>query len=266
MEPGIWPFHKICWVAVGRGTLESEDGSENLVKDDFLLLPAGWSHRFVDRPGKPLTLVIFCLSKGFVGEEDSRQITSLWKGVLQHHRAGVAVCAQSAFHRHALIEQFRMGLREQENRSVGWETALEAVAGRVLVCFGRRYCESRVDHRESSSSTVAGAAEYLRSHPYERLQIEEVAKRCGISARRFTELFKKQTGKTFSHYLNHERIRYACRRLEETGHILYACHESGFNDLAYFYRVFKNEMEMTPGQFLESVERGERSVELPWNR
>jgi len=70
------------------------------------------------------------------------------------------------------------------------------------------------------------------------------------SPRRFTALFKEQTGLTLNNYLNQRRIEHACRRLDETGHILYACHESGFNDLAYFYRVFKKISKMTPGQYL----------------
>jgi len=100
--------------------------------------------------------------------------------------------------------------------------------------------------------TVEGAIEYIDGHPYQAMQIGDMAERCGLSPRRFTDLFKQRTGMTFSHYLNRRRIRYACERLDETGHILYACHESGFNDLAYFYRVFKKHTGLTPGEYLKS--------------
>lgn len=249
MERGVWPFHKVCWVAVGRGTLESEAGSEPISRDDFLLLPADWSHRFIDDPGEPLTLVILCLSKGHLGEPASSELARLWRGALQAYPAGTPVCARTAFHQSALLEQFRLALREQGNRSTGWETALAAVADRLLVSLGRGYCEMRANHEASSRRTVEGAIEYIRAHPYERLQIGEIAERCRLSPRRFTDLFKAQTGQTFSQYLNEERIRYARRRLDETGHILYACHESGFNDLAYFYRVFKKQTGQTPGEY-----------------
>ena len=82
-----------------------------------------------------------------------------------------------------------------------------------------------------------------------------MAERCDLSPRRFTALFKDQTGQTFSHYLNQLRVEYAQQRLQQTGHILYACYESGFNDPAYFYRVFKKHTGQTPGQYLSDLDR-----------
>lgn len=250
MERGVWPFHKLCWVAVGRGSLDSKIGPMPIGRDDFLLLPADWLHRFVDDPREPLTLVILCMSKKYIGEPGSSQVARLWQRALQEYPAGTPICARSAFHHSALLEQFRLALREQGSQSLGWETALVAVADHLLIRLGRGCCEVRANHEDSSNRTVEGAIEYVRAHPHERLQIGEIAARCRLSTRRFTDLFKAQTGQTFCQYLNEERIRYACRRLDETGHILYACHESGFNDLAYFYRVFKKQTGQTPGEYL----------------
>lgn len=238
MESDVWPMHKLCWVAMGRGVLEFEEGGSLIERNDFLLLPADRSHRFVDQPGDPLTLVILCLSKEFLAGEGRERFATFWNRLLERHAAGASIRARSAFHRGSLIDDFRAALREQGRRHEGWAMALEAIAVRVLIRFGRDYCTG-AKQTDSSRGIVAGAVEYLDARPYEALQIGDVAARCGLSPRRFTDLFKERTGETFSHYLNRRRVEYACRRLAETGHILYACHESGFNDLAYFYRVFK---------------------------
>ena len=250
MPIGTWPFHKICWVAVGAGGLEYVGGKARIRRDDFLLLPADWSHRFVDLPGQPLTLVILCLSPGYLSRSPRGQIQAFWEMALERHPAGQPACAQTAFHRTSLVALFRLALREQRDRKPGWETALEGVADRLLLRFIRKYCEARDRHVASSTQTVKGAIQYLEAHPYEALQIGPMAERCNLSPRRFTDLFKQQTGLSFSQYLNRQRIRYACERLDETGHILYACHESGFNDVAYFYRVFKKQTGLTPGEYL----------------
>lgn len=100
---------------------------------------------------------------------------------------------------------------------------------------------------------VKGAIEYIDSHPHATQRIADMAAKCRLSERRFTQLFKEETGESFSKYLNWRRVQYACERLCETGHILYACHESGFNDPAYFYRVFKKLKGLTPGEFLQSM-------------
>lgn len=250
MPIGSWPFHKVCWVAIGRGVLESDAGRTVIEGDDLLLLPAKWPHRFIDHPGQPLTLVILCISNRFFGDAPARQANDLWWRALKLFPPGTPLCARSAFYGSAMVEQFRLALREQGQKELGWETALEAVVDRMLTYLARNYFVVRSEHRESAQRTLEDATTYIQAHCYEPLQISDIAQRCRISPRRFTDLFKQHTGQTFNQYLNQERIRYACRRLDETGHILYACHESGFNDLAYFYRVFKKQTGQTPGAYL----------------
>ncbi|HKJ91247.1 MAG TPA: hypothetical protein VJ960_08965, partial [Oceanipulchritudo sp.] len=124
METGAWPFHKICWVAVGSGQLESGKGLSPLSRDDFLLLPASWPHRFIDSPENPLTLVILCLSPAYLSRDPEGHLEVFWEEALRHHPPGQPACARSAFHRSSLVELFRLALREQGNRRPGWETAL----------------------------------------------------------------------------------------------------------------------------------------------
>lgn len=252
MPMGEWPFHKICWVAVGKGSLESEQKTFSIGASDFLILPAKWRHRFVDLSKAPLTLVILCISVDYLETSLKSQLSLLWRKSLGDESWGQPRCARTAFHLSALVENFRLALQEEQNRSFGWETALKTVANRLLLNLSRGHCEVRESYETSSTKSVQGAVEFIDSHLYESLQVSDVAERCGLSPRRFTDLFKEVTGKTFSQYLNEKRIAYACRRLDETGHILYACHESGFNDAAYFYRVFKKHTGQTPGEYVAS--------------
>lgn len=251
MPLSVWPFHKVCWVAVGKGALESGEGTHPLRADDFLLLPADWPHRFVDHPREPLTLVILCISGKRMDGHPSGEVSSLWGSILKATIPGKPLRARTAFHRSNLVEMFRLALQEQGSQRKGWETMLMTVANRVAVSFAREHLEQGAVDGNSSLRSVEGAIEYIDTHVHERLTIEEMAARSNLSPRRFTTLFKQLTGETFSNYLNQKRIDYACQRLDETGHILYACHGSGFNDVAYFYRVFKKLTGTTPGDYLK---------------
>ena len=248
MELDMWTFRKICRVAVGEGRLEWEGGSTSIEKDDFMLLPALWAHRFVDDPKNPLTLDILCLSNDLF--ESGAEWGKLWNLAMASYDVGSALRAKSAFHQGALVDILRVGLLEQSRQRIGWRSVLSSLAGDLIARLARGECEANPKRSLISERSIGGSIEYIDEHPYAPYRIEDMASKCQLSPRRFTELFKKLSGETFNRYVTRKRIEYSCERLKETGHILYACYESGFNDLAYFYRVFKRQTGLTPGQFI----------------
>ena len=256
MEMGRWPFHKLCWVAIGRGLLEMEQGSLPIQRNQFLLLPAGLEHRFVDHGAEPMTLVITCMDERFLKPRGWRE--QAWKEAFESHPAGRPRKARSAFQHSEMIDRLKLMLREQRSRQTGWELASISAAGDLIVHL-LRSCVSADEFESDSARAVEGIVEYLDTNFYKQVQLPELAGRCEMSKRRFTELFKNRTGKTVTQYLNDRRIEYAKERLRETEHILYSCYESGFRDVAYFYRVFKRQAGMTPGDFLKSVKEDARN-------
>jgi len=251
MPMGTWTFHKLAWVAMGRGELRGLSVTQTIQRGDFLIIPAGMAHRFVDHPGDPLTLVIFCVSPSWLAEAGREELQKLWDQRLMPRAKTQPQCGKTAFHEHRLVELFRQAVRERSRQEVGWQAALTATAIQVILAFARGAIEARETHNPSSHATVAGVVEHVETYPYKSFRIAELAEECALSTRRFGDVFKQITGYSFVHYLNRCRIESAKRKLQETGHILYACHESGFNDLAYFYRVFKRETGQTPGQFIQ---------------
>ncbi|MGH9903273.1 MAG: helix-turn-helix domain-containing protein [Pyrinomonadaceae bacterium] len=83
-----------------------------------------------------------------------------------------------------------------------------------------------------------------------------------LSYRRYTEQFKLSMGKTVTRYLSEMRVEYAKRIMLETGDIMYAAFESGFGDLAHFYRVFKKTTGSTPKRFITDQKLLSRKAEL----
>ncbi len=77
-----------------------------------------------------------------------------------------------------------------------------------------------------------------------------IAKRAGVSVAYLCRVFKIHTGKTVIEYLVERRIQAAMWKLREGNEkILSLALACGFNDLAYFNRVFKRITAMTPSQY-----------------
>ncbi|MFP4282364.1 MAG: helix-turn-helix domain-containing protein [Opitutales bacterium] len=249
MPFGTWSYHKLCWVSVGSGRLGLEGEELPLERDRFVLLEAGRKHRFVDEPADPLTLVIVCfhptvmaenaaLRKAFAQLGDQCAFARPW-------------CGRNPFLTTRFRDHFRTLLREQARQPRGWEAMLSMRLGQLLIDLGRG---AMVGPRPAARGVALldGVLAYLEDNFREPVEIDRLARRAGVSRRRFTELFRERTGESLVTYVNRLRITYACDRLRETGHIAYSCYEAGFQDMAYFYRVFKKLVGQTPGAFVQA--------------
>jgi len=97
---------------------------------------------------------------------------------------------------------------------------------------------------------VREAEEYLQAHFRENPSVEEVARQVGMSTRNLIRRFKAATGHLPSAYLQRVRVA-AARQMLEDGRtpVLRVGTSVGYDDPAYFRRVFKRHMGLTPSGY-----------------
>ncbi|HET9869646.1 MAG TPA: helix-turn-helix domain-containing protein [bacterium] len=99
------------------------------------------------------------------------------------------------------------------------------------------------------SDRAAAARAFLDKNFAEDLKLGEVARRHGFSTSVFAREFKRETGLGFSTYLKRVRVAHARRLLVSTQMpIAQVSQDSGFNNLHYFFDVYKRETGQTPGE------------------
>ncbi len=99
---------------------------------------------------------------------------------------------------------------------------------------------------------VKNVIDFLHLHYYENITLESAAKLAFLSKRQFTRILKKLTGMTLKKYITRLRLNKAKDLLEHTNkEIIYICYEVGFEDLSYFYKMFKEEFNTTPKKIRE---------------
>ena len=66
-------------------------------------------------------------------------------------------------------------------------------------------------------------------------------------------LFKKETGESITDFINTQRLKRAARLLKDTEQsILSVANRTGFNNVTYFNRLFKNFYEVSPKEYRAS--------------
>ena len=97
---------------------------------------------------------------------------------------------------------------------------------------------------------IETALHYIHQNYTSNISLALVAGQVHLNATYFSTLFKKETGVSFTHYINDMRINGAKHLLSSTnGSILEVAIATGFEDQSYFCKVFKRATGITPGQY-----------------
>ena len=97
--------------------------------------------------------------------------------------------------------------------------------------------------------------DYVANNFHKNITIDEVAHLCSLTTPSFCRFFKKTTGKTFVRFLNEYRIVKAQELLsKKTYSMAYILERCGFNDLAYFSKLFKKFTGYAPTVYVKSLQ------------
>jgi len=103
---------------------------------------------------------------------------------------------------------------------------------------------------DHGDAMVRDLQRWLETHFSVANPIEEMASRCGLSTRSLERRFMKAAGYSPLVYVQSMRIEAAKRRLERTGKpVDEISYEVGYENPAFFRRVFKRNVRMTPGAY-----------------
>jgi transcriptional regulator GlxA family with amidase domain len=134
----------------------------------------------------------------------------------------------------------------------GHEIALQC-ARSLLVNMPRTYQSGYAVlplSRPHDDARIREIEDHIAAHYAENLTIEQLARQARMSPRTFQRRFKASTGRLPGAYLQAQRITIARAMLEQGHHSVQQIgHAVGYEDLAFFRKVFRRETGMTPGEY-----------------
>lgn len=115
----------------------------------------------------------------------------------------------------------------------------------------RRFAEQVFSYKDlKHSSAISKAVEYIRKNFKYKISLEDVAGYVSLSPAYFSDVFKREMGCNFSHYLSKVRIDNAKLLLKNDGlpliEVALLC---GFEDQSYFTKIFKSVTGTTPKRY-----------------
>ncbi|WP_426490439.1 AraC family transcriptional regulator N-terminal domain-containing protein [Hymenobacter sp. 102] len=104
--------------------------------------------------------------------------------------------------------------------------------------------------QHATSHRFAAVVQYIKQHLTEQITVEKLAELACMSKATFFRVFKRELGLTPVEYVIQERLQEAKRLLRNPlVKVADVCFRAGFNNTAYFQKIFKQYEGVTPGMY-----------------
>lgn len=109
----------------------------------------------------------------------------------------------------------------------------------------RKICRS-----DTNSKHISICKEYIYSHIKERITIEDLSDKLGVSASYLSRLFKKETGDSVSAYIRKQKIEMAKNLLHYSEYsMIDIANRLSFSSQSHFIQQFREYVGMTPKKY-----------------
>jgi AraC family L-rhamnose operon transcriptional activator RhaR len=258
-------FYEICYVGEGSGFHFISGQCFPVRKGDVTFIPIGVSHVF--RPESPANKSKLIVYNCVFTEEAFTNMRSMLPSEQSGWRLDKTHGDSWLRHREERDEFERLFTFLHESFSTkrpGWQLI---VYGGLLQLSGLLYNKTQTEPASLptllyDNEPFDQALALLESDFASPLTASVVASSVGVSERQLSRLIRKRTGMTFLELLQHLRIREACFLLRETSFkISDIASRSGYQDIKFFNRLFKNKMGTTPRHYREPFKLSKEKIQ-----
>ncbi|UOQ50378.1 AraC family transcriptional regulator [Gracilibacillus caseinilyticus] len=149
---------------------------------------------------------------------------------------------------------------EYEGGQHGYESIIRLQLVQLLIELSRIYLrvndgQSKIDIKQQERKTfIHRISGYLERHADQKLTLTTLSELFGISSRHLNRIFKEETGRTVVEYIHEIRMNRAKKLLVETSEkIIVIAMEVGYDDPAFFTRLFTRKVGCSPGRYREQL-------------
>lgn len=252
-----WHYHpeiELIFFIEGQTSAVIGDGFQHFKAGDLVILGANFPHVLQEdaeyarqHPShKPFGLIIQFteefLGKEFLNKPELLAVKTLLQKAgrgLYFHQDAIEKVKAVLLHMHELNESRKLLSLLDVLVTLSEDERFE-----YLTAKGYAYDPGQDEERMNNIH------QYVYEHFTGPISLKEIAAVANMTETSFCRYFKTRTLKHFTQFVNEIRIAYSCRLLNKNNYsVTHACFESGFNNLSYFNRQFKQVMKVSPQQY-----------------
>lgn len=155
-----------------------------------------------------------------------------------------------------LGDLFRRGVRESEEKRLGWEVSVMGNTMQLIVFLRRAILDNTaLPLMAEKPELLDQVLSYVENHLGEKITLSDVSRHFWVSQSTISQTFRRKMGVSFYRCVTQRRL-IAAKTLILEGLALEACGtQVGFQDYSTFYRAFRQEYGISPRQYRKMQEQ-----------
>ncbi len=244
-----WHYHpelEICFTRLSNGKRFVGNNISNYVDGDLVMIGSNVPHGFTT-PTRCEQVVIQMqhdfLGKEFLEKPEIRDISKLFE------RSKLGLSFHGATKKKAIKKINKILKKDKGQKLIAFLDLLQTLADDKEA---QEICDQEyaLDLDIGQLNRIKLVYSYIIKNYQKEIHIHEVAQLINLTESAFYKFIKRHTKKTLTQIINEFRINHATKLLSTSNQTISAiCYESGFNNLSYFNRKFKDIMGTTPQDY-----------------
>lgn len=228
---------RLCMINSGNGIWQIGDGLYTIKAGDVVILDNRQKRAFIEAPEDGIGLTIIDFEPQFV-------INTPFAGLFFRNDSYNCVISE-----HMEINRLVKELEhESTSKLINHHLIVGAKLIEILALIGRFFNINTDNY--NINEDMCRALDYIRSNYTSDISLSSIATLLHMSPTTFSKRFSQSMKITFSEYVMQKRIHHAIHLLEKTNKtVLDISLESGFNNMANFYKAFKKVATNTPNYY-----------------
>jgi AraC-like DNA-binding protein len=246
--------HELFFCVSGRGFLNHEGKKNSIAPGDLLFNPRG---RLISEGNSLRTgmyQILFSeelFSPAVLMEKEALYVLGLIK--IQARSRNTITLSKIGSERVQALCESMLGEFQKRYRGYSWAIRLKLIELLISVMRDKQFGIPIRSLRPISNSHIQDVVLYLNADYMNPISVDDILKICPLSRSHFHALFKRETGRTLTAYLQTLRCRKAAELLRTTGMTIIDIAETcGFSNLSHFYHCFKRKYGVAPGLYRNS--------------
>ena len=123
----------------------------------------------------------------------------------------------------------------------------------VIISYESFKIEEEKDLFRNKNTIITKIVDYINNNISQKILLEDIAKHLSLSISRISHIFKIENGMTILEYINKQRLSLAKELIYQGETFTHIAAECGFQDYTSFFRTFKKEIGITPGEYAKNA-------------